>query len=457
MDKELTNLSSNKKLRRPNDSLEDDDDVDRISDLPESVLSHILSRLPTTLDAVRTCVLSRKWEKQWKNVYNLRFSDYKVDKSKKKDFAISVQKVLYHFRNSRIQGFMLSINCNQYNPTLVKTWLSAALRSNVQRLCFSHVDDLEFPHYFFECDSLVHLVLELCTFRVPGYFCLANLRVLNFYNVTWQNDDCSASRCFILNFPVLEVFKSYQCRWLNVKMLKILAPLLASFQMVRSFLRCTPGRSEDCEIEICGDNLSYFNFDGFSLENIVLSNPSKVANVCLDVNSMERFIQRGKIGSRALLLLGGLSSVIRCLELSEYVIEALAHAEPPCSLPIFDGLTILKVSSTWSNTLCSGPLMELLNSAPALEKLIFTTLIDDVNYEESNSLPTNFSSNLKVVEFRLFKGRASEIQLVKFLLHNLSILEQLVITKFLGDTKVEVENQLLMLPRSSSRVSIVFL
>ncbi|XP_027150818.1 putative FBD-associated F-box protein At5g38570 isoform X2 [Coffea eugenioides] len=391
MDKELTNLSSNKKLRRPNDSLEDDDDVDRISDLPESVLSHILSRLPTTLDAVRTCVLSRKWEKQWKNVYNLRFSDYKVDKSKKKDFAISVQKVLYHFRNSRIQGFMLSINCNQYNPTLVKTWLSAALR------------------------------------------------------------------CFILNFPVLEVFKSYQCRWLNVKMLKILAPLLASFQMVRSFLRCTPGRSEDCEIEICGDNLSYFNFDGFSLENIVLSNPSKVANVCLDVNSMERFIQRGKIGSRALLLLGGLSSVIRCLELSEYVIEALAHAEPPCSLPIFDGLTILKVSSTWSNTLCSGPLMELLNSAPALEKLIFTTLIDDVNYEESNSLPTNFSSNLKVVEFRLFKGRASEIQLVKFLLHNLSILEQLVITKFLGDTKVEVENQLLMLPRSSSRVSIVFL
>ncbi|XP_027150820.1 F-box/LRR-repeat protein At3g26922-like isoform X4 [Coffea eugenioides] len=258
MDKELTNLSSNKKLRRPNDSLEDDDDVDRISDLPESVLSHILSRLPTTLDAVRTCVLSRKWEKQWKNVYNLRFSDYKVDKSKKKDFAISVQK-------------------------------------------------------------------------------------------------------------------------------------------------------------------------------------------------------RGKIGSRALLLLGGLSSVIRCLELSEYVIEALAHAEPPCSLPIFDGLTILKVSSTWSNTLCSGPLMELLNSAPALEKLIFTTLIDDVNYEESNSLPTNFSSNLKVVEFRLFKGRASEIQLVKFLLHNLSILEQLVITKFLGDTKVEVENQLLMLPRSSSRVSIVFL
>ena len=84
-------------------------------------------------------------------------------------------------------------------------------------------------------------------------------------------------------------------------------------------------------------------------------------------------------------------------------------------------------------------------------------LIDDVNYEESNSLPTNFSSNLKVVEFRLFKGRASEIQLVKFLLHNLSRLEQLVITKFLGDTQVEVENQLLMLPRSLSRVSIVFL
>ena len=47
---------------------------DRISELPESVLSRILSRLPIE-DAVRTSV--DKWEYKWTSIYNLTFDEGK--------------------------------------------------------------------------------------------------------------------------------------------------------------------------------------------------------------------------------------------------------------------------------------------------------------------------------------------------------------------------------------------
>jgi hypothetical protein len=47
--------------------------ADRISDLPEGVLHHILSLLPAR-DAVRTCVLARSWRNRWLSAPALRFA-----------------------------------------------------------------------------------------------------------------------------------------------------------------------------------------------------------------------------------------------------------------------------------------------------------------------------------------------------------------------------------------------
>ncbi|RVW99635.1 putative F-box/LRR-repeat protein [Vitis vinifera] len=50
------------------------DGTDRINSLPDGVLIHMLSFLPTA-DAVRTCILSKRWEFLWTYLRNINFDD----------------------------------------------------------------------------------------------------------------------------------------------------------------------------------------------------------------------------------------------------------------------------------------------------------------------------------------------------------------------------------------------
>jgi F-box domain len=49
---------------------------DRISDLPNQLLTRILSLLPTE-EAVRTCILSKRWINVWASVPILVFDNHK--------------------------------------------------------------------------------------------------------------------------------------------------------------------------------------------------------------------------------------------------------------------------------------------------------------------------------------------------------------------------------------------
>ncbi|KAL3520559.1 hypothetical protein ACH5RR_018708 [Cinchona calisaya] len=142
---------------------------DRIGNLPESILSHILSRLPTTDQAVRTSVLSRKWEYKWTCIYNLTFDDRKraqyskkLRRPEKADFMKFVDRVLVLCKNTNIQKLELLFS-EHYDPFRMKTWITAALTSTVQRLCISYEGDLvlaprtESPWSLPIFDKLTHL------------------------------------------------------------------------------------------------------------------------------------------------------------------------------------------------------------------------------------------------------------------------------------------------------------
>uniref|UniRef100_A0A0E0LCL5 F-box domain-containing protein n=1 Tax=Oryza punctata TaxID=4537 RepID=A0A0E0LCL5_ORYPU len=69
-------MADRKKCKAAADATTDGGGEDRISALPDEVLQHALSFLPSH-DAARTCVLSRCWRHQWKSVSALRISVFR--------------------------------------------------------------------------------------------------------------------------------------------------------------------------------------------------------------------------------------------------------------------------------------------------------------------------------------------------------------------------------------------
>ncbi|KAL3508658.1 hypothetical protein ACH5RR_028059 [Cinchona calisaya] len=74
---------------------------DRISHLPESVLTRILSRL-TNKDAMLTSIQSWTWRKKWTSIFNLHFYDgvlYANEVTNKQIFINFVEKSYFPWKN----------------------------------------------------------------------------------------------------------------------------------------------------------------------------------------------------------------------------------------------------------------------------------------------------------------------------------------------------------------------
>lgn len=87
---------------------------DRISGLPDEVLWHILSFLPTKY-VVRTCILSTRWKNKWASAPYLDF-----DLGERSDFRSAVElltfvdRVLFFRHSSNIQKFRLFFEISCY-------------------------------------------------------------------------------------------------------------------------------------------------------------------------------------------------------------------------------------------------------------------------------------------------------------------------------------------------------
>ncbi|KAI9118763.1 hypothetical protein K1719_010208 [Acacia pycnantha] len=77
------------------------------SELPEKVLSHILSFLPTK-EAVRTSVLSKRWEYIWTSIPKLRFHHHFTEPSM--DFVNIIDRLLRLRGSYDITSFSLYID-----------------------------------------------------------------------------------------------------------------------------------------------------------------------------------------------------------------------------------------------------------------------------------------------------------------------------------------------------------
>ncbi|KAK3127329.1 hypothetical protein QOZ80_7AG0571530 [Eleusine coracana subsp. coracana] len=104
---------------------------DRLSDLPDELLHKILIRLPSTFEAARTSVLSRRWRHVWTNVPALSFSSRHSSSS----ILNAIDAALEANAFPTLGRLSISINWNQGDPAArAASWLRFASQRLVGEL-----------------------------------------------------------------------------------------------------------------------------------------------------------------------------------------------------------------------------------------------------------------------------------------------------------------------------------
>lgn len=182
---------------------------DRISNLPDGVLSQILSCLPIK-DATRTCVLSKHWESNLICDVKLRYKDLSPG------LYEAGAKLCQHRRKDTcslacyIRSLGLELSCHQaHDKGRMESLISALLRGNIERLELSidvppDRDLFVVPRSLLNCTSLITLALRMeCFFKLPVRTCSRHRRSLYLCDVEIVND-ISNTDTLILTLPVLE-------------------------------------------------------------------------------------------------------------------------------------------------------------------------------------------------------------------------------------------------------------
>uniref|UniRef100_A0A2N9F7W0 F-box domain-containing protein n=1 Tax=Fagus sylvatica TaxID=28930 RepID=A0A2N9F7W0_FAGSY len=505
---------STSKHRKPSDR-EEATVVDRISNLPESLLCHILSFLRTK-EAVVTSILSSRWKTLWTLVPNLDLDDDKFvwesygsyweqspDQDQDQDqlsFADVLSRIWVLRESNPLKTFRLHWRC-ECDPILVDRWVRTAIAHDLEELnlylclaqpfylpctLFSYAKTLlvlkltgcnifiDTPSSFLGFPSLKILHLEGkqiiaigkkdCNFKIivdtPSSFLgFPSLKILHLQGVNSANQD-SFSR-LLSCCPVLQdlFIQTNNCDGKKDCNFKIIVPTLKRLHL-SIYL-------SHYQLEINAPALEYLYFKGILGKDVVLGNLnlSNLIKAVVHVKLLSQCVEDLEdAGNRALDFIRALYNV-EALHLDTDTTECLCKASK-LDLPMFHNLALLEfcVESCMWHVL---PLF--LERAPKLEKLILHK--EDRNFEEPTErcptsiewmfykdIPKCLSSHLTDFHFKGFKGLKNELELVRHILKWARFLEKMKVSSDPLDSekKIRVLKQLLMFPRLSMTCEIEF-
>ncbi|KAK2387719.1 F-box/LRR-repeat protein [Trifolium repens] len=135
------------------------EDRDRLSNLPDFLLRHILSFVDTE-HAVQTCILSRRWKNIWKHLPFLTLDSSHF--SNLKDFTKFVSRILSLREASTTLQSLDFQRSGIVEPRILKRIVKYAVSHNVQRLRINiSCDSQHFPTCLFSCHTLTFLNLSV--------------------------------------------------------------------------------------------------------------------------------------------------------------------------------------------------------------------------------------------------------------------------------------------------------
>jgi hypothetical protein len=219
-----------------------DDLNDMISALPEGVLLHILSLLPTK-DVVKTSVLAKRWRHLWKYLKAFRFAmvhpPYETT-HQNQNAANCLLDLVGRLLNksNRIERLCVEIFRISVDRNKVSYLISSAKKSKIQYLRLSlgdSNDQFVLPHSFSAFVSLNELWLGLeFTLHVPSGICFPSLKKLVVSNATFANEN-SVQQLFS-GCPVLEELDLDDCYWKNLEQINVAISTLRILRITSNIL-----------------------------------------------------------------------------------------------------------------------------------------------------------------------------------------------------------------------------
>ncbi|KAK6133989.1 hypothetical protein DH2020_032265 [Rehmannia glutinosa] len=197
--------------------METDYDHDLISELPQSIIETILTKLPIR-DAVRTSILSTRWRYKWASLTQLVFDDRSAthynDRIDVQDRIVNFITKFLFLHEGPIHKFSLCSSYLQSSPD-IDQWLLFISRKGVKELILELGEGEWFraPSSVFSCKNLSRLELVRCELDPPpnfrGFLCL---KYLNLQQVLIPPDDieCLISSCPSLESLTLSYFDSLE-------------------------------------------------------------------------------------------------------------------------------------------------------------------------------------------------------------------------------------------------------
>ncbi|PON68683.1 F-box domain containing protein [Trema orientale] len=251
--------------------------VDRLSNLPNPLIHHILSFVPT-LEVVRMSILSKRWRRVWYSIPALHFCDidhmgqFRFKSQPRKAFNKFVDKCLKQREVGFVFGFAIPYRI--LTSAALDNWLSFAIRRNVEELDlrakpkFKKFVDYCLPETVLNARSLTVLKLESLTLDGSCSVNLPSLISLSLVDVKLHDE---VLHNLLLGCPALNKFLLKKCAGLLNTIIS--SSTLKFSEIVEDFIHYRA-------IKVEGANLQSLIYDGFC-DNICLSACKAIRNLSL--------------------------------------------------------------------------------------------------------------------------------------------------------------------------------
>ncbi|CAL5196960.1 unnamed protein product [Lathyrus oleraceus] len=427
---------------------------DMISTLPDPILCHILSFLPTRTSVAKMSLVSRRWRHLWKHLQAFHFddSDWNGEFRKMfKRFAFFVNAVLSLRKSRDIRKFHLSCSISDvyhFPGDCVDVWLHAAIGPHLEELDLTIANGLGarlclLPHSFLNCTNLVslslvgsiHMKIQYSSVHFPS---LKKLKIdpgileLDIDIVENEIDIVDPLIPFLSCCPVLKTFDTYFDSSFLTKV-----PVPPSSKRLKSSER---NFSWTC-LEIDSDWLSSRDSGGIAKTTLgIIGNLQNVEEAYLDVFSL----RQSDFVDPILCLLhhqnGDLHLLLR------HSTSKWPLCNPILNYPEFCNLNHLKfILPCFNNDL----MLNVLVKCHVLQVLIIQCTKEEPppfgSWEpRSTTVPKCLKSHLTFIHIEGYQGVEDELAFAEYILHNGQILDTMLIS---FDTSMHLINKYCSLKR----------